>query len=255
MRIRALTSYDGTAYAGWQRQISGQTIQGAIENALFVLMRQKISIQGAGRTDAGAHARGQVFHCDIEGDEEKIKILLPILLDRLNGFLPKDIRILNALVATPDFHAQKSAKRKRYSYTLQTARQLPPFGRLYRVKVPYFCLKTLRQAANHLIGMRDFSALANRGGSVKTFVRTLYGIDVVEIEGCVRLDFTGSGFLYKMVRNCVGLLLEIAMGKRDITTIDALLLSGDRTRAAAAAPARGLCLEHIDYSPEIFWPD
>ncbi len=247
MRIRALTAYDGTAYAGWQRQLNATTIQGLIEQVLLILTKKRVQIHGAGRTDAGVHAKGQVFHFDLDDDVELSSRFFFQLLNRLNGLLPRDVRILDVGKAPPDFHARKSAKCKIYSYTLQTAGQILPFDRLYRLKVAPLCPMLLRKATTHFIGKRDFSSLRNQGSSAKTSLRTLYAIDVVEIEGGVRLFFKGSGFLYKMVRNCVGLLLEVTMGKRALESIDALLLSGDRTQSAAAAPALGLCLESIEY--------
>lgn len=247
MRIRALVAYDGTAYAGWQWQPNAQTIQALIERALLIVTKQKISIFGAGRTDAGVHARGQVFHCDLKDTSEMPTRFFSDLLNRLNGLLPRDIRILCADAVAPDFHARKNAKSKIYSYTLQTAHHLMPFDRLYRAKVGPLCSTLLRQATKHLVGMRDFSSLCNRGGSAKTSVRTLYAIDVLEIEGGLRLLFKGDGFLYKMVRNCVGLLLEVSRKKRSIESIQSLLLSGDRSKCPAAAAAKGLCLESIEY--------
>lgn len=247
MRIRALVAYDGTGYGGWQIQPNTPTIQQKIEAALAILKRRPVRIVGAGRTDAGVHAAGQVFHCDLETTE------LEQLQRNLNGLLPPDIRILDLQSALPMFHAQYSALAKTYIYTLQIDRPILPFDRLYRVLVPPFCPHRLLQGANLLVGTRDFKALSNRGSFDKDTVRTLLSINLRQLPGGYQLIFTGRGFLYKMVRNCTGLLLEVASGKRSLDSIQEILRNRARAKSPAPAPAKGLCLHHVQYGPDIMW--
>lgn len=247
MRIRALVSYDGTDYGGWQIQPNAVTVQQKIETALAIATRHSARVIGAGRTDAGVHATGQVFHCDLN-----IAALAP-LKRQLNGLLPPQIRILDLQEALPEFHAQFSALSKTYTYTLQVDIPILPFDRLYRAQVAPFCPHTLLRAAKELIGTRDFRALSNRVKGPKSTIRTLLSIDLAPIAGGYQLIFVGTGFLYKMVRNCTGLLLEIASGRRSADSIERILKGKERSQSAAPAPARGLCLQRVDYGPDVAW--
>ncbi len=248
MRIFALTAYDGTPFGGWQVQTNTITVQHHIERALEVLLKQAIKIVGASRTDAGVHAQGQVFHCDVPEDAD-----LQRLHRGLNGVLPPEIRILELRPVAFDAHAQRSALSKIYDYFLQTTDEVLPFDRLYCVRVPPLDLQAMRLGAAQLVGTRDFNALCNRGSRVNSTVRTLFRSEICAIAGGVQLTFEGDGFLYKMVRNCVGLLLEVARGQRAAQSIAQLLETKNRTLAAPAAPARGLFLRQIDYGPMLTW--
>jgi len=244
-KYKLTLSYDGTEYVGWQVQRSGTSIQGLLEEALTTLLKKKTRVIGAGRTDAGTHALAQAAHFESETELDCEKILHP-----LNGMLPYDIRILELLPVPATFHAQYSATGKEYHYHLWLGATISPFVRLYRHHIHYpLDLALLQEAAELFVGTHDFATFANVGSSVATTVRTIHRIDVALQEGGVRLEFEGNGFLYKMVRNLVGVLLEIASGKRCFSEIQTLLDAKDRRAAGIATPARGLFLVQVNYLP------
>ena len=236
-------SYDGTRYCGWQVQPNGVSIQGSVETALQTLLKTPIRVIGAGRTDAGVHAKGQVAHfsCSqvIAGDQ---------LLNALNGLLPYDIRIKALLPTSEDFHAQYAALSKEYHYHLWVEKTIDPFFRLYRHHFfrQNFSISQLKEAAALFVGTHDFATFANMGGNVCSTTRRLSRLDITEQEGGFRLEFEGDGFLYKMVRNIVGTLLDTAIGKLK-SPIQKLFAAKDRRWAGPAAPPRGLFLMKINY--------
>lgn len=242
MRYKLTIAYDGTHYAGWQVQANADAIQPRIQKALEIVLRQKVDLSGSGRTDAGVHASGQTAHFDTTGMVDLKKTLLS-----LNALLPLDIRILEIEPVEPDFHARYSAKSKVYHYHLtQTA---DPFTKLYRhLVLGPFNIALLKEGALQFIGTHDFTSFANTGGEEKPGVRTLYRLDVVEQRGGVRLEFEGNGFLYKMVRNITGTLLEVAAGKIPSQEIQEILKERNRRKAKAAAPAKGLFLYQVRYN-------
>lgn len=239
-------AYEGTDYGGWQIQKNASSIQQEIETALSTLLRLTTSIVGSGRTDAGVHAREQVAHFDS---------LEPLDLHRitysLNALLPPAIRILKIEGVGPDFHARYSALRKIYHYHLHLHPVTNPFQRAYAYHIPYpLNLERLKEAAAYFLGTHDFTAFSNeahKGACAKGAVRTLYRLDLVPEEEGIRLEFEGSGFLYKMVRNIVGTLLDVARGKIDAEEIPHIFRSRSRKEAAAAAPAHGLFLMKVIY--------
>ncbi len=236
-------SYDGTDYVGWQIQSAGKSIQGLLEEALSILLKDPLRVIGAGRTDAGTHARGQVAHFETNQELD-----CALVQRALNGMLPYDIRVLRLALAADSFHAQYSATGKEYHYHLWLEPIVAPFVRRYRHHIPYSIdLERLKSAAQVFLGTHDFATFANLGSSVKTTVRTLSRIDLVQQEGGVRLEFEGNGFLYKMVRNLVGTLVEVGAGKREVSEIQKLLDAQDRRAAGVAAPARGLFLVKVNY--------
>lgn len=242
-KYRFTISYDGTDYIGWQVQPNGRSIQGLLEEALATLLKSPVRIIGAGRTDAGAHALAQTAHFQTEGELNPRQ-----MLKALNGLLPYDIRIIDLQLADETFHAQYSAKGKEYHYHLWLEPSVAPFVRRYRHHVHSpFDLKLLKQATRYFVGTHDFATFANLGSSVKTTIRTLYRIDAADQEGGVRIEFEGNGFLYKMVRNIVGTLLEVASGKRNPEDIPSLLEAKNRQAGGLAAPARGLFLVKVNY--------
>ncbi len=243
-RYKLTIAYDGTRYLGWQVQETGDSIQSLTQKALETALRHPIQLTGSGRTDAGVHARGQTAHFDTD---------LPIDLSRLrislNALLPEDIRILQIESVPDSFHARYSARSKIYHYHLHLDRVADPFSRLYRAQVfvPIDLLR-LKKAAQFFLGTHDFSAFANsKETKSDDTIRTLYRLDVVEQKGGVRLEFEGDGFLYKMVRNITGTLLDIAAGRFEPEEVAAMLASKDRRRAGAAAPPHGLFLMEVRY--------
>lgn len=243
---RMAVAYDGTQYKGWQIQPNGLTIQEILQNKLAVILRKEISIIGSGRTDAGVHALGQVAN-----------FLLPESVDvfrlrgSLNGLLPRDIRVKEIIESHQDFHAQYSAIGKTYHYHLHLDRVQDPFNRLYSYHVKEKAdINLLKEAMQLFVGTHDFTAFANEnhsGSAANDAIRTIYRLDYIEEPGGARLEFEADGFLYRMVRNITGTLVEIAIGKRSIKEIPIMFEKKDRRLAGQAAPAQGLFLVNVDY--------
>lgn len=243
---RLTIAYDGTHYHGWQVQQNANTIQAIIEEKIKIILREDVRVIGSGRTDAGVHAKGQVAHF-----KHRNPINLFRFLGSLNGLLPWDIRMLKVEEAPLDFHAQYSALGKTYHYHLHLDRVQDPFKRLYSYHVrEKIDLEAMRDAARLFLGTHDFTSFANEahaGCAAYDPIRTLKRLDIVPQEGGVRLEFEADGFLYKMVRNIVGVLLETAAGKRLKEDIPLILEAKDRRRAGAAIPPHGLFLMHVTY--------
>ena len=205
-------TYEGTNYSGWQIQPNALSIQSLIQQTLRTIVREEVAVNGSGRTDAGVHALGQIAHFTTQ-----FPINLRKTLVSLNGILPSDIRILWVEEAPAGFHARYSAQSKTYHYHLHLSPIPDPFKKRYAYHVPHpVSVDTLRQAAAKLVGTHDFTSFANeptKGSVEKNGIRTLIRLDVIEEPQGVRLEFEGTGFLYKMVRNTVGTLLEILQWK------------------------------------------
>lgn len=243
---RLTIAYDGTNYSGWQVQPNATSIQFLIQHALRVILREEVSLIGSGRTDAGVHAVGQVAHFRSLSRPD-----LSRLQHSLNGLLPADIRVLEIEESTPQFHAQKSAKGKIYHYHLSLDKVQNPFFRLYRWHLKeQIQLDRLAEAANCFRGTHDFTSFANeahRGPASKNAVRTICRLDIIPEEGGIRLEFEANGFLYKMVRNIVGTMVDVARGQRTIQEIHEMLEKKDRRTAGQAAPPQGLFLFKVLY--------
>jgi tRNA pseudouridine38-40 synthase len=243
---RFTIAYDGTNFSGWQIQPNGLSIQGSIQSALHTITHEEVHIVGAGRTDAGVHALGQTAH---------VRLTKPIAIDALqrslNGILPPSIRVLDVAVAPNTFHAQRSATGKEYHYHICCTDVVLPFDRPYVWHCRYrLDLSRLREASACFVGTHDFKAFANAPGhncGPKTSIRTIRRLDVILTKGGVRLEFEGTGFLYKMVRNIVGMMVAVATGKRPIEDIGVVFASKDRRHAERAAPAQGLFLVRVQY--------
>lgn len=247
MRYKLTIAYDGTAYSGWQVQPNGTAIQPFVQKALEVILRSPIDLTGSGRTDAGVHARGQTAHFDapLEIDPSRLRV-------SLNALLPSDIRILQVDLTAPDFHARYSATSKIYHYHLHLDPVIDPFVRLYRHHIFGPCdLGKMRDAIPHFLGTRDFRSFANepnRGSASRDSIRTLFRLDLVEQKGGVRLEFEGNGFLYKMVRNITGCLLDVGAGKLSPQDILPIFEAKDRRSASFSAPPQGLFLMEVRYA-------
>lgn len=243
---KLIIAYDGTNYCGWQVQANGLTIQGVIENALKIYCKETIRLIGAGRTDAGVHAKGQVAHFRTE------QCLNIVTLKRaLNGLLPLSIRVMSIEHTNNQFHAQKSAHSKEYHYSIAFGDAVLPFIQPYvwHERHP-LDIPLLRSATHLFIGKHNFSAFANSqdcGAAGKNPFRTLFRLDCIDTEYGIRLEFEGDGFLYKMVRNITGMLVAVASGKRRAEDITLLLLGAPRCNAARAAPPTGLSLIKVKY--------
>ena len=241
-------AYEGTDFSGWQVQPNAVTIQSIIEEKLFLIFSQPISINASGRTDAGVHAHGQRanFHCSRQLETWKI-------LKSLNGLLPPQIRILNVEEVPLDFHARFNAIGKEYHYRIFWGEALLPFDRKYVFHHRgIFDLELLKLGIKEFIGTHDFTSFTNVGGAAKDFVRTIDSIEInMEKDKQCSLCFKGSGFLYKMVRNIVGTLLEVARGSLSVDEIPKILALKDRKAARKAASAKGLTLYKVSYPSKI----
>lgn len=248
--IKLLISYDGTDYSGWQRQRHDRTIQGEIENCLALMTREKVSLHGAGRTDAGVHAEGMVAHF-----ETRSTISCYAFLRGLNSMLHGAIRIIDAVQVDLDFHARFSATGKCYQYTVYTGEILPPHLRLYNVHITdKLHLPAIRDCLKIIEGTHDFSSFENSGSRDKSncsgrgAVRTIYHTKLAEdLPLQLHFQFTGDGFLRNMVRNLMGTLLEVGRGKLSVEDFSEILRAKNRTMAGATAPAHGLFLKEVLY--------
>jgi tRNA pseudouridine38-40 synthase len=243
--IKLTLQYDGTAYAGFQRQPNGVTIQEKLEQALRGLTGDPAFRIGAasGRTDAGVHARGQVVQFRTESR---------IPVDRwpyaLNQRLPDDMRAVGAEVVADDFHARYWAVSKRYRYTFEHAPFQSPMSRLYAYHwAKALDLDRMRAAAALLAGQHDFAAFRSTGGAAKTSTRTVTRLDLTCAAPFIYMDIAADGFLYNMVRIMAGTLLEVGSSRRTVEDVRRALDSGERTFAGRTLPAHGLCLEAVHY--------
>lgn len=246
MTHRLIISYDGLRYAGWQRQLNATAVQQVIEEALGEVFDSEIRIHGAGRTDAGVHARGQVAH---------LKLPRPFpakgLVHATNHRLPSDIRILGADRMPEGFHARKSASAKMYVYRIQNTRVASPLDAPWSMVIGRrLAQEPVRRALEALPGRHDFSAFALAGGSHGQPWRRILGatLDIRASEWVFR--FVGEGFLRGMVRALTGTLVEIGLGDRPASDMARLLEPGHkRGDAGFSADAKGLCLEKVFYPP------
>lgn len=238
-------AYDGTDYCGFQRQRPGgkPSIQQVLEESLESLLGHPVRIAAAGRTDAGVHAEGQVINF-----RSPTAIPVDRLPYALNRLLPPDIVVQAAAEAEAGFHARFSARSKVYRYTIWRAPFPSPFLRRYAWHRPGdLDVEGMIRAAVHLVGRRDFSALAGAGRPVRDAVRTVLRCEVASEPPRLLVRVEADGFLYKMVRNIVGTLVEVGRGRWEAERIPRILASRDRRQAGPTAPALGLCLEEVHY--------
>lgn len=246
-KYKIIIAYDGTNYGGWQVQKNTVSIQSLIESSLSRILRVRTSLCGSGRTDARVHSLGQTAHFVTSSDISPSRILFS-----LNGLLPPDIRILSIEHVPMSFHARYSASSKVYHYHLHLDPIPDPFKHLYSYHVPHpVNLDLLKESAKYFVGTHDFISFANeghQGSAAKNAIRTIYRLDIVDEPGGVRLEFEGNGFLYKMVRNIVGTLLDVCAGKIDKDRIPEIFAAKDRRQAGRAAPPHGLYLMEVKYN-------
>ena len=242
--------YDGTGFSGYELQPGKRTVRGEIEAALFKLFKKKIGIIGSSRTDAGVHALQNVIN--FKTDQ---KIPVDRIPAALNSILPDDIRILAAAEMTASFNPRFDPKSKEYEYLIYNGDTLPPVLRklTWHIKSKVN-ISAMRKAAKLLTGKHDFSSFCASGGDDNDFVRTIMTLDVgrrtldiwkgskFEVLSC---RVVGNGFLYKMVRNIVGTLVEVGLGRLDVKDLNRILKAKDRRKAGRTAPAQGLCLVKV----------
>jgi len=254
--VLALTvSYDGALFSGFARQPGRQTVQGRLEAALGTVLRRAVTTTGAGRTDAGVHALGQVVSFDADGNEPEPASLLR----SLNALVGEGIVVTEVRRAAAGFSARFDAEAREYRYRLVPG-PLPP---LFLAKVAWWTKRTLdlgamRQAAGALVGEHDFRSfcVAESAALERSTVRRVELIDVVPEEHlgehCVTVRVVGNAFLHSMVRVMVGSLVEVATGRREPGWVAEALAACDRSAAGPTAPAHGLTLWHVHY-PEDCW--
>ena len=247
MRYVMKIAYDGTQYAGWQRQKNALSVQEVLENAVQTALGRSVKITGSGRTDAGVHAAGQTCHFDLESSVPAEK-----MPDCLNRFLPPDVRVLDGWQAPNGFDCNRSAKRKTYKYSLYVSKRDMPLKERYAVRIESApTLQALRKAAKLFEGEHDFKAFCASGSSVKTTVRTVYEVRVDETQSYgernIDVYVTGNGFLYNMVRTLVGELLDLAEGKKSAESLALAFETGQRELLAKTMPAKGLTLLQVEY--------
>ncbi|HVW19850.1 MAG TPA: tRNA pseudouridine(38-40) synthase TruA [Opitutaceae bacterium] len=242
-RWRCLCAYDGTGFAGWQSQSGGGAVQDAIEAALAAVFKSPVRIHGSGRTDAGVHARGQVFHFDAAWRHGPLK-----LAAALRTGLPPQIQLRSVRAARPDFHARFSAKGKLYLYEIRLG-DADPFTRPFCW--PLFRpldLAAMEDAAARLRGRHDFRAFsARRGPGEEQTVRDLRRLELSRRGRRLRIAAEADGFLYKMVRSLVGALVAVGEGRIAPAQITEMLQGRGRTPRLEVAPAQGLFLERVFY--------
>ncbi len=244
MNWRLILSYDGSRYNGWQKQGNTEnTIQGKLEQVLSRLMEQSIEVQGAGRTDAGVHALGQVASVRLPGKWDPRQ-----LQEKLNEYLPEDIAVLEAAPAEDRFHARLSARGKTYRYEIRIGTVPDVFRRKYQWQLAdQPDLEKMRAAAAQLIGTRDFRSFCGNRQFKKSTERTLESIDIQQNGADLTITFRGDGFLPYMVRILTGTLVEVGLGKIPAASIPEILAAKDRMAAGPTAPAKGLTLVEVRY--------
>ncbi len=242
-RILLYIEYDGTEYAGWQRQENALSVQQVVEECLAKLTGESITITGAGRTDAGVHAAFQAAHFDSDS-----KIPPDRFAYALNFILPPSIRIKKSMAVPDDFHARYSAAAKWYRYTVYNHPHASALNRMtnYHVR-DLLDVEMMDKTAKDMAGTHDFAAFAASGAVQKTTVRTVYDARTVKDGDFVYIDIKGNGFLYNMVRIFSGTLIEIGRHRIDPDAIKNMIETKDRLAGGPTAPARGLTLMKVYY--------
>lgn len=241
---RMLIQYNGTKFSGWQKQgNTDNTIQGKIENVLSRMVEEEVEIIGAGRTDAGVHAKGQVA-----------SFVLPIPMDTVEihnylcRYLPKSIAVLRVDKVKSGFHARFNAILKTYEYRIWNS----VIPNVFEEPFMYTCtdeinVDKMRKALVYLIGEQDFRAFCTRISKNKSSVRTIQGISIEKIGDEIRFTYSANGFLYNMIRIMTGTLLEVGVGRLKPEDVKDILLSKDRKKAGLTLPGKGLTLLNIKY--------
>ncbi|MCC9599766.1 tRNA pseudouridine(38-40) synthase TruA [Stieleria sp. JC731] len=244
-------AYDGTDYAGWQVQPDQATIQGTLQTSIRRSTGQDVTVTGSGRTDAGVHAFGQVASCRFPNWTASTEALLRAI----NSRLPNAIVVNEVHQADPDFHAIRDALGKRYRYQIQVRHQRNPFEHRYRWRLRRLVdVELMKIAAKKIIGHRDFSSFESAGAERKSSVRDVRDCVVLPAQdfdqtGHLAIEVEANGFLYNMVRNIVGTLVEVGLGKQPPEWIDEVLEQKNRIYAGPTAPPQGLFLKHVHYLP------
>lgn len=241
--FRLLVQYDGTEYNGWQIQPRGRTIQGELTRVISLLNHRPVTVHGAGRTDSGVHAEGQVASVVLDRDFET-----RVLRDATNANLDPDLRVREIIRADDSFNARFAAISKTYRYRIWTGEVVSPFSYrfVHQCRAPLE-IGEMARAASFLLGTYDFSAFSSGESDARDRVRTVKQIEVLEEGEVVSIIASANGFLRYMVRTIVGTLIEIGRGRMQADAIADVLISRNRKRAGPTAPAAGLTLLRVDY--------
>lgn len=241
--IKLTIEYDGTNYCGWQNQINGTSVQEVIEKALKKILKQKIKLIGAGRTDSGVHACGQVANfrtaSRLTGRE---------LLFALNSNLPKDIAVKKVEEVGPGFHARFKAKSKLYTYTIFNSLIPSPLERRYsyQYKIP-LDVRLMKKEAKALLGRHSFKSFQAASKDGCSSISNVKRISIKNNCQRISIDIEATGFLYNMARNIVGTLIDVGRGRLQEGDVRRILKAKDRSLAGPTAPAKGLCLMKVNY--------
>lgn len=244
-RLKAIISYDGTQFSGYQVQPGERTVQAELERVLAIMHKgEKIKVTASGRTDARVHATGQTLHFD-----SPLAIPVDKYMKALNVQLPRDIRVMSIEEVAADFHARYSVTGKRYRYVWSCEPVQSPFRRQYTVETNGVKpnVEAMQEAAKAIIGTHDFSCFCAANTSVKDKVRTVTSLQFEWVGEELHMVIEGNGFLYNMVRIIAGTLWEVGIGRRDIENVELVVQSMNRDKAGKTAPPQGLYLEKVFY--------
>lgn len=244
MRYKLTVEYDGAPFVGWQRQDNGASVQGALEEAIFRLSCETVTVTGAGRTDAGVHALGQVAHFDLAKEFPPDRIR-----DALNHFLrPAPVSVIEAEIAASDFHARFSATARHYLYRILTRRAPPALarGHVWHV-VRDLDAEAMHHAAQALAGQHDFTTFRAAECQAKSPVKTLDRLDVARVGEEIHVNASARSFLHNQVRSIVGSLKLVGEGKWTRRDLERALSAKDRRECGPVAPPEGLYLARVDY--------
>ena len=234
-------SYNGKAYHGWQNQPNATSVQEVIENALTLLLKEKISIVGAGRTDAGVHASQMFAHFETD-----FHLISEDLVHKMNSLLPQDIALRNVFKVKSDAHARFDALSREYLYRISQEKNVFSFGDCYYVKQKLDVSK-MNEAAQILLLYKDFQCFSKSNTDVKTYYCKIMRAEWKMINQELHFTIKADRFLRNMVRAIVGTLVKIGLGKIEVNTMHHILKSKDRAEAGFSAPAHALYLQHIEY--------
>ena len=243
-RYKLTIEYDGAPFVGWQRQDNGPSVQGALEDAVFAFCGERVAVHGAGRTDTGVHALGQVAHFDLVGERPADTVQAAV-----NFHLkPNPIVVTEAEIAPDDFHARFSATARRYRYLILNRRAPPALdrGRVWHVPVTLDAV-AMADAASLLIGRHDFNSFRSTACQAASSVKTLDQLDVTRDGDLIHIDVGARSFLHNQVRILVGTLQLVGRGQWSTSDVESALAARDRTRAGPTAPPQGLCLMAVRY--------
>lgn len=244
-RLKAIISYDGTQFSGYQVQPGERTVQAEVERVLAIMHKgEKIKVTASGRTDARVHATGQTLHFD-----SPLAIPVDKYMKALNVQLPRDIRVMSMEEVAANFHARYSVTGKRYRYIWSCEPVQSPFRRQYTVETNGVKpnVEAMQEAAKAIIGTHDFSCFCAANTSVKDKVRTVTTLQFEWYGEELHMVIEGNGFLYNMVRIIAGTLWEVGIGRRDIESVALVVQSMNRDKAGKTAPPQGLYLEKVFY--------